>query len=494
MIMMKKLAFLSIAIAFIGNSCKVNDKKQTVEVKVDLGQTIATMQGGIGASWHAINHVYPLHNEKYKYPIREIGALGSAHEGNPPTSSVKQWEQLYNHASYLEFSFVRAEILFRMFEPQKDQYSWDNEEMNALYKILDWCEANKADAFLQIMGNGTDWNSYPGVHPLLSAPLSVDAFAQGIGNLLTYLTNTKKYTCIKYIVIANEPTGGTFGYWYSKGDKDVSILPALKSVRNELTKRNLTVKLSGPDWTDLPPFVESSAVALDSFVQSYDLHSYHGVSGEGYKNFKQWVEWAHARHKPIFLSEFGNMNLGWGKDNPGPKTFAASISNASDIINSLNLGVDAFNRWSFVNRGDIDGQWQLIQTYDRKNKKYLDSVVIEKEAYYGYAVITKFLSKNSEVLLTSTDTTSKIVAAAVKSPKGDISVYLVNTNSVAKKVNLTFSKVLPNQLFYFYSLTKEIVNKPGFQLKPSSKYPLSKGSLQLEVPGNSISTLSTKLL
>jgi hypothetical protein len=37
----------------------------------------------------------------------------------------------------------------------------------------------------------------------------------------------------------------------------------------------------------------------------------------------------------------------------------------------MEAGVSAFNRWSFTNRGDLDGQWQLIRTWDMENKKYL---------------------------------------------------------------------------------------------------------------------------
>jgi len=62
------------------------------------------------------------------------------------------------------------------------------------------------------------------------------------------------------------------------------------------------------------------------------------------------------------------MSLGFHDANPAPKSFKASLSNASDIFMGMNLGVDAFNRCSFTNRGDIDGQWQLVKTYNIPTK------------------------------------------------------------------------------------------------------------------------------
>lgn len=34
------------------------------------------------------------------------------------------------------------------------------------------------------------------------------------------------------------------------------------------------------------------------------------------ENLKQWASWAHGQIKPFFLTEYGNMNLGWGGDDP----------------------------------------------------------------------------------------------------------------------------------------------------------------------------------
>lgn len=91
---------------------------------------------------------------------------------------------------------------------------------------------------------------------------------------------------------------------------------------------------------------------------------------EGEENLRKWAQWSHQQNKPFLLTEYGNMNLGWGADHPNQKSLEASLSNASDVMRGLRAGVDGFNRWSYTNRGNLDAQWQPVQTYDRKNKTY----------------------------------------------------------------------------------------------------------------------------
>ncbi|GAB1454467.1 hypothetical protein MASR2M47_45230 [Draconibacterium sp.] len=188
-------------------ACTMKENK-TAEITVDASQIIHKMKGGMGASWHAITDVLPLNNENYKYKVREISPLGSAYGGNPPSSDTLAWQQIKDHAAWLGLNFIRVELTQRTYEPRRHEFDWDNEEMQALYQILDWCETNSADVFLQQMSSFVEWNSYPGVHPLISAPKNLDDFADGIATLLEYLTETKGFTCIKYFCMTNEPPGG----------------------------------------------------------------------------------------------------------------------------------------------------------------------------------------------------------------------------------------------------------------------------------------------
>jgi hypothetical protein len=360
--------------------------------------------------------------------------------------------------------------------------------MLALYNILDWAESVGADVFLQQMCTNVEWNAFPGIHPLISAPKDLDAFAGGIGNLMEHLTKVKGYKCIKYFCMTNEPPGGTWGYWWEYGENAGKIEDAWARLKQEFDNRGITVPISGPDWTDLPPFDESKLAFTKNFG-AIDIHSYQGVSPEGEETLQKWANWAHRQGKPFFLTEYGNMKLGWGKDDPNQKSFEAALSNASDVMRGLRAGVDGFNRWSFANRGDMDGQWQLIQTFDRETKTYLGKVTPEPEAYYGFGIISRFLSKYSSVLKTEVAAPDSVLLCnAVKSPGGVLSVFLVNKSEKEIEVEIKFSGDKTTEM-HLYQVSKAIINAPGFEFEPVKKV-VDDGSIKLVLPPKSISTLS----
>jgi len=484
---MKQLIFQTALALLIFQSVNLNG--QITDIKIDPSKFIHTMKGGMGASWHAISKELPLNNERYKYPVRGTSPRGSAYGGNPPVTNAEAWKQIQKHASWLGLNFIRVELSQRMYEPQRRKFDWNNEEMQALYKILDWCQNNNADVFLQQMWGYVEWNAYPGVHPLISAPKNLDDFSDGIATLIEYLTKTKGYTCIRYFCMTNEPPGGPWGYWWEYGDATGSINDAWKRLREEFNNRKINIPISGPDWTSMPPFDEKKLV-FAPYLGSFDIHSYDGVTSEGEANLKRWAKWAHSQNKPFFMTEYGNMKLGFGGDNAGQKSFDAALSNASDVIRGLRAGVDGFNRWSFTNRGDLDGQWQLIRTFDRETKKYLSEVKPEKEAYYGFGIISRFLSKySSTVSCYINQPDSLIMSSALRSPKGELSVFIVNLKNEQVTVNLEIASPSEKSM-NIYQVSGEIVSMPDFELN-AIEYFSSKEKKKLTLPARSITTVTS---
>lgn len=452
------------------------------------------MKGGIGASWHVINGIGPLNNQNYLFPVREDNPLGSAWGGNPSVTDTLAWKQLCEHARWLGLDFIRVELAGKSYEPWKNVFTWDSDDMKALYIVLDYCQKNDIDVFLQQMCLNTGWNSYPGVHPLLSAPRSLDDYAEGISNMLEYLTKIRNYSCIKYFCITNEPPGGPWGYWWSEGTGDAPYTPAVKRVYEEFRKKNIPIRLSGPDWTSLPPFTPEK-LDFAPFLGAYDIHSYQGIDKEGEKTIRQWADWAHSMNKPFFISEFGNMNLGWGKDNPGPKSVDAALSNANDIITALKSGTDAMNRWSFTNRGDMDGQWQLVQTYDRGKKEYMKTIVPENTAYYGFAMFTRFIAKYSSVLqsIESAPSDTAVSMISLKNPDGNIVIILLNRSNETKTGEIQLTSKLKSDKLAMYQYDENIPAEGKFELNPVEIIPVT-DKLPLKLTKKSIVVLSSVIL
>ena len=136
--------------------------------------------------------------------------------------------------------------------------------------------------------------------------------------------------------------------------------------------------------------------------------------------------------KGLFLIEAGTQTYGYKADDPAPGGFKASLKDTQLLIRALNLGIDGFNHWSFVNRGDQDGQWQLVDTWDRGWKQWLDEAVPHRDAYYVLGLATRHVPMRAQVLATQVtggwvQDIPRVWTTAVRSPKdGSLTLLIVN--------------------------------------------------------------------
>ena len=439
------------------------------------------MRGGMGASWHAIEAEIPT---GVKHPVFAGPAHGgSAWGGNPGAEDKDRWRQIERHADWLGLDFIRVEVEQRMWHPERDRYTWDAPEMRILYRILDWCERRQADVFFQVMWGNVDWNAHPEfrgdpVTRVHSGPYSMEAFADSVAALMKQLTRTRRYTCIRWLCINNEP-GYDWSWWQAPPNQPMSLRDGLAAVRRALDRDGIEVPLSGPDWTDLPE-LQPERIDFDEFLGAYDLHSYYArfdwAPTEGYplvvaeKRLAAWRDWATARRKPLFLSELGTMVYGWRTNSPGPATFEAALKDAELVVRGLNLGVDGFNRWSFVNRGDLDGQWQMISTWDSANRTLLKKVTPRPNGYFVYGLISRLTAKHSGVLAGETrggqvDGTNRVFASALRSPKGNVTWLIVNDAPRAWSATLEARGGMTKALHQYQS-TAEQRDQAGVRLRP----------------------------
>ncbi|HTS69162.1 MAG TPA: hypothetical protein VMO17_09260 [Terriglobia bacterium] len=435
----------------------------TAEIRIDTQVVKHTMAGGAGASWHAMGP------EAYWYQDLITGKLnrnsrGSGWGGNPPLEYTEAWSDLSRHARWLGLDFIRVEIDMRMYEPERGKFDWQNDQMQTLYRILDHCQRNDVDVFFTQMWADVKWNEFPGAGRLQSAPKSVDDFAQGLATLMEHLVKTKHYTCIRWLCIVNEP-GYEWSWWQGPDGKAVSLMPALHAVRAELDKRGVAVGLSAPDWSSMGQNTTEFDFA-DPVVAAFDAHNYAYFPNTPLQ--KLWADKAHARGIPFFQSEFGD----WGGDNPfnnhesvTPKSYSNQLVNAEKVIQGMNVGVDGFNRWSFTNRGDLDGQWQLVRTFDVNDWQYLRRVEPEPVPYYSYGIITRFLAKHSSVLESKCDGPD-LVATASRSPRGNMTILILNKSEGDQPINLFLANLERSTTLYKYQVTEGSMEKPGFELNP----------------------------
>jgi hypothetical protein len=478
--------------------------QEPVQVRINIaaGAPVRIMRGGIGASFHVI---------MTELPGRKGGGdswSGSAWGGNPDPADDLHWQELFTHAEWLGMDWCRVELEQRTYEPGRGVFDWKNPEMQVLYRILDWADRRGVDVFLQQMWGDVAWNAYPGntedaVKRLRSAPYSIPDWAQGLGELVQHLVQVKGYKCIRWVSVSNEPGHDDFSWWQDSNLKSAPFTPGLKAVREEFDHRGLAMPISGPDWTDLPD-LNPAEVDFDVYIGAYDLHSYNAVMDsmdgsynltEAEQRMARWAQWAHARNKPFFLSEFGTMAFGWGNEDVGPACYQSGLKNASLVVRGINAGVDGFNRWSFTNRADLDGQWQLVRTWDIDHHHLLDTFTPQPNAYYQFAMLSRFLPKHSGVLATRVqapfgEKDRKLVATALRTPKGNLTVLVVNESYRAAEATIELERLPAPVRLQRYLLTKDAEDKAKVELRPERTLEVSRG-LSDRIPPMSIVVYST---
>src|SRR5271157_159128 len=466
------------------------------EIRIDTTNVTHTMAGGAGASWHAMGPVAYWYRDLIAGKVNR-NSRGSGWGGNPPLEYTDAWSDLSKHARWLGLDFIRVEIDMRMYEPERGRFDWQNDQMQTLYRILDHCQENQVDVFFTQMWADVEWNAFAGAGRLQSAPKSVEDFAQGLATLMEYLVKTRHYTCIHWLCIVNEP-GCSFSWWQGPDGKSVSLMPALHAVRAELDKREVAVGLSGPDWSSMGQNTPEFDFT-DGVVAAFDAHNYAYFPNNHLQKF--WAERAHARGLPFFQSEFGD----WGgsdhfggddastdRATPSPKSYSNQLTNAEKVIQGMNVGVDGFNRWSFTNRGDLDGQWQLVRTFDTNTWQYFKRVTPEPVPYFSYGILTRFLAKHSSILQSRCDDPD-LVASAARSPRGNVTIFILNKSQADEAITLTLANLVRATTLYKYQVTEGSVEAPDFEMNPLETIEAStaKPNFTGKLPSMSITVYST---
>jgi hypothetical protein len=491
---MKKINFTSTILLLLAISC-TSKKSSIVQITVDTDSMINVMQGGIGCNIHAIEDSLPIVEFSVKNGISRFSYGGSAWGANPKLDDSAGWNKLFELADWLGMDWCRVGIQFKMFEPGKNKFTFDNYDMKVLYKYLDYCQSRNIDVFLQNYWNNAAWlvpdsiRKNP-VRLIRCAPTDINAFTDGLIKLLKHLVEIKKYTCIKQFAVNNEPFENWS--WYIKSfspDKFESPAPAMIMMAEKMKANKIPVMLSGPDISvyvgnKVSPKNDAFFKSLDAF----DLHCYvtrydwwpdstitfeSGGVGQidrisSTVNFlKDWkTEARKQRNKPFFFSEMGTFM--YGSDNGhywNVSSYGALLKDVQLVMRMSQVGADGFCRWNFTDRGNIAGPWQTIDTWDTLKNCLLPASQYRphENSFYMWGLLTRFIAKGSSVIKTTVEGGSdgkyqRIFATTYRSPKNqNYSIFI--TNDYDKEFETVLqTKSLKGSKLYKYEIN-EMVHK-----------------------------------
>ncbi|MCY3019883.1 MAG: hypothetical protein NTW87_12750 [Planctomycetota bacterium] len=399
----------------------------------------------------------------------------------PPLEEERPWALLLEELTFLKVACVRFLLPPDGFITKRGTMDFDCVHFERLERLCEWAGANGASIvldtmyvprYLQVKGeadeepgpdarateahgrdarateeHGRDARATEDWAVDNRAPANSRMFAEHFaGPLLDYCISERGWTQIRYYSPVNEPLyGGIFGH--PKSDPFRAYAHLLTALREELIGRNLVpqrLSVLGPgspsvqDWP-IPEF-DRRGLDLTPLLDAYDQHEYCARFDDSPPNANAvslpmtelinrhlipHIGRAKAAGKPFLITELGHVYYGSGRGDPnGPATHEAFLLDAEFAVRTIPLGVQGLLRWSFLNPGDIDGRWQLLESADGSYRR-------APHVFPGYATLIRYARPHSDVLEAHTESSfypwPHIHACALrKMPQGDFTLLVVN--------------------------------------------------------------------
>jgi len=255
----------------------------------------------------------------------------------------EDWRLITERLAAMRMPIVRMMTQLSWFaRAGPDRFDYDNAQARSLLAYLDFCQKHDIHVIL------TDW-AWVGQCKWLKGH-DDPAYAQGIATYLKHLLEDRKYSCIKFLVIGNEPDNEI---------KDVEAYARMyRNVHEALKAAGLRdkVQLMGPDIAGQWEWFDRAAARIAGVVDAYDFHRYAEqaeVRDDGQKmllrnlkRFRPVVDRAdpNGKDKPILVTEMG-MTGGSTNTHKAIDTFDYALHMGDYAIGVLNSGAKAGIAW-----------------------------------------------------------------------------------------------------------------------------------------------------
>ncbi len=338
-----------------------------------------------------------------------------------------------NRIHWMRPSLVRIMILAKWCYKGDGQFDWDSPDMRNLYRHLDVCEELGATVLLTDWGIESEWLNIPD-----AAKVDDPLYARIIGQYLEHLLNTRKYTCIRYVIMGNEP------------NHEVRVWERWKQgfqqLHQELHARGLLdrLALAGPDNTGDDEWLTNAAEQLAPMIGAYDIHCYAGISwaeaeylGRHFTIRRDWVRERDPDgcNKPFLVGEAGFQCEGFGAaGNPMNADTQYATLMADYAVQATNGGASAVLAWMLDDNSHEGFNWGMWHN--------CANGLACKPWFYSWALLTRFFPSGAEMLPLQTSAPGiramacRIPVRSVNGPSHDWSLCIVNPGETAQSVRI----------------------------------------------------------
>lgn len=376
------------------------------------------------------------------------------------TLNENDWNTMFTRLRFMRPGLVRIMgskgwnySINGTYNPDKSQ--------DILFKILDFCQAENISV---IWG---EWGHTGGS--------TVDqAWLNQSINFLDYLINTKKYSCVKYFTMLNEPNGswssnqGSYSLWKTLIEATYNLM-STKGLLDKVRIMAPDVTVTRNEFTGNPSaFITNSINDLDNKIGSYCYHLYptFEIMDDGLmKSTAKAIKNVTPSGKSAHITEIGFVytanstrhNRNETLKNADP--YAASNANmlvydaiygtdmAAAMIQLLNIGYKSVLVWRlddamYMTKTTNSATFTRHGFWNSQGKEICNNVNDEKMRpwFYTSSLLSRYIPAGSTLLRINFTPQSGLNAiAAVKDGKYTIAV--VNTSVETQTANLSLKNV-----------------------------------------------------
>ncbi len=192
-----------------------------------------------------------------------FGVEWDSHSYNDSGVTDEDFAVIRKRVEWMRLPIARIMMLTKWCYKGNGRYDWDDPQMKLLYRNLDVCQKLGTTVVLTDWGIEPVWTKTPDIEKV-----SDPKYAEVISTYMDHLLNTKKYTCIKYFILVNEPNLEVkdWNRW-KKGVENVSAAFQAIGLAGKFTFMG-SDQSNGDDWH------RNAVDQLQNTFGAYDIHHY----------------------------------------------------------------------------------------------------------------------------------------------------------------------------------------------------------------------------
>lgn len=383
------------------------------------------------------------------------------------------------------------------FVANPDGFTFDNDEMRSLFAYLKVCDELGIRVTLTWWGAPDGhWLACENIGDWIGAPNDLDEMTENIVYLLTYIRDDLGYTCVKELILQNEPS---YSFKVDGGNVDfVRYVDYYHRVYERLVAEEMDdIVLVGADDSQDFSWFYRSYDALKDICGKFDSHNYdwsydtYGLDllAEEFVSSRTAV----AGDIPFYLGEFGDGSTVGAYVATSTDTYERGIYVASVVVNAFKAGAAGASYWPLhdvyyyenIEGGDNGG---LMSQGLISFKK--DGAWGFRPIYYAYGLLCNYIPYGSEIYNVTGNTDHLVDTVAAKTADGRWSIIAVNRSDAAQtvKVGVAEDQVYTNMKQYVYA--NNALPTDGQIIASTATVTPAEGQYSVEIPACSFVVLS----